>query len=191
MKEKEAQCRGDIFTTNLKYIKKKYGQDGIGKLQKELKKRGSKLVLKDLKDLDWYPMEERIIFLESVYDSLLKPQGRKLYDFAYDAPRNRGMLKLFVRVRYSPHELADKASSIWSDYYTVGKISMVEKREYGATLHLKEFYFEPYELMIEYMTGYFQSFFELTGAKEPKLEILRMEDEEKPYFKIEANWKYY
>ena len=189
MKEKEALCRGDTFTTNLKYIKKKYGKDGLDTVQKELKKRKSSLVLSELKDLDWYPLHERKIFLEAVFYGLLEPQGKRLYDFAYDAPKNRGLLKLFVKLRYSPGELVDKAPDLWEEYYTRGKFTIKEKHANGGTAHLTDFHFEPAEMMIEYMEGYFTAFFELTGAKDPKVEIKKISESYEPYYEIKMSWK--
>jgi hypothetical protein len=189
MTKKEPLCRGDTFTTNLKYIKKKYGRDGLDKVQEELKKRKSSLVLKELKDLEWYPLHERKLFLEAVYYGILEPLGKRLYDFAYAAPKDRGMLKLFVRLRYSPNELVEKAPQIWGDYYTRGKLEIIKNGKKGAKLKLKEFHFEPYEMMIEYMEGYFQAFFEMTGAKEPKVKITRVADSYEPYFNVKVTWK--
>jgi len=122
---------------------------------------------------DWYPLQEALIeptekFCDLFYGGEEKgalEMGRFSAEFAL-----KGIYKIFVKIG-SPSFVISRASQIFSTYLRPGGMEVVERSSKRVVLHVV--LPESHGLLDLRIAGWMERALEMSGAKEPEIEITR------------------
>lgn len=112
------KCKGAAINGLLKYIKKKWGEQG---LRDAMKVAG---IARTPRDGEWMPVEKR----NALYEWLIKNKGQKqVYEAARHAARDLGIFS-FLFSFVGVEKLLEKARLNYSTLYNYGEV-VIEKQE--------------------------------------------------------------
>ena len=123
----EGRAKGVVFQTDLSYILKKWGEDGLKKIEGQLKELGCPIDYRQIRAMEWLPMGARILSLMVVKDGFqlgdedIKGMGR-------NAPKVSFLLRFLLRTVVSPAATLEHTRQLWKNHYTRGKV-FAEYRE--------------------------------------------------------------
>ncbi|MEM3395973.1 MAG: hypothetical protein QW620_00485 [Thermoplasmata archaeon] len=156
-------CRAGIIQTDMEYIKKKKGNEGLNTLDKVLKEMGINLTqIKSMRSRDQVPLSMRCKFLDAclkVFDGKIE----KIREMGREAPKASMLIKMLYPFHLSPNYALTHASRVWRDHYSVGEIVILESGPGHALFALKNF--RTTKLMCVFLAGAFAGVGDLTRAK--------------------------
>ena len=157
--EIKGEARGVVFKTDTEYILKEKGEEGLKKVEEELKKLGYPIKFKETRTMDFYPVGLRALSLLTIKkvfdfdDGKIKEMGKK-------APKISTIIKLFMKYFLSLEKTIGQVSKMWEKHYTIGKLEAeVNEKERYIILRLKDFKIHP--VLCKYLEEYFSSVTEL------------------------------
>ncbi|MCP6719277.1 MAG: hypothetical protein KJI71_03540 [Patescibacteria group bacterium] len=150
----KGEVRGVVFKTDGEYVLKEKGEEGLRKLEEELKKLGTPIKYKEIKTMAFYPVGLRIISILAI---------KKVFDFDNERIKDMGLfatkisliIKLFIRYFLSIQRVFFKeAPKIWKKHWTIGEMVPIELNEDQkyAILKIKDFNLHP--IYCYYLRGY-------------------------------------
>ncbi|MEI6597059.1 MAG: hypothetical protein WCL13_02505 [bacterium] len=153
IKKAPGEMRGNGPKTIGDYILRKEGESGLQKVEEILKVLGYPIEYRKIKQMDYYPM-----WLAGVTLLIAK----RLFDFSNEDFRKMGEMdvkftpikKFFVKYFVSLKKAYEAAPKIFSQYYTEGKLEMMEfnEKERRAILKVSDFGLNEYHC--QYIIGY-------------------------------------
>ncbi len=155
----KGQVRGTVFQTDAEYIKRKYGQEGLTKVKKQLEQLGYPIEYENVKALNWHPLSRRVIsFL--VMKDIFQWQDADFRKMGNEAPKYSFIVKLMIKFFISPRIAFSHAPDYWIKHYNVGILETTEFNEdnMNAVVRIKEF--ETHSIYCRYLEGYFQKLFQ-------------------------------
>ncbi|MCX8173841.1 MAG: hypothetical protein N3F63_04445 [Thermoplasmata archaeon] len=159
----EGFCRAGVLQTDLEYIKKKKGNEGLNKLDKVLKGMGISLPnIQSMRSRDNVPLWMRCKFLDAcleVFDGNIE----KIREMGREAPKASMLIKMLYPFHLSPNYALTHASRVWRDHYSAGELVILESSSCHALLALKNF--RTTKLMCIFFAGAFVGVGDLTKAK--------------------------
>jgi len=114
-------CRGTVFSSNIRFIHQNQGKEALREIWNRLQERGIDLDIYVIMDMDWYPLEFRVAFLEILRD-LYADNPRFISDLGEHAARDRGLMSLIIPYAVKVEDLFARVASYWKEYYTVGEM---------------------------------------------------------------------
>ncbi len=185
----KGKVRGNVLNTDAKYITFKYGKEGLGKLEKEIKKTGVEIKYEKVKNTDWYPIGYRAISLIVIKETF-DWGDEELFEMGKAAPKNsfivRTVLKYFVSLEKTFNEL-DK---YWDKHYSIGKLETkrIDLKRKFLEFYIKDFMVHP--CLCIYFKGYFSSIAEMILRNDDiKVEEPKCSFKGAPYHKFVITWK--
>ena len=185
---KEGEIVGEVFRTQLKYIRNKKGEKGLDDFAEQAKKLGRELDLREIKPQQWYPVGLRpygwLVMLKAFN------WGKKeLIDSGYQAPKTSFIMKVLARYFLSLEATIKKSPHYWKKHYTIGSLEVVKvdakKKEF--ILKVKDFQVSP--LFCIFYTGYFAKVLELGGAKDAKIKETKCMFKEDDHHEFLFTWE--
>ena len=158
----KGEIRGVTFKTDATYVLAKKGEEGLKKVQAEMKKAGVKIDFDKIKNIDWYPFAWRVLAIRIIKD-IFGWGDEELFDMGHSAPSNSFIVKILLRYFVSFRKTSEEAAQYWSKHYSVGKLETTEfddKKKY-VIYRLSDFKIHP-DICV-YLKGYFTAIAELTN----------------------------
>lgn len=159
--EIKGEVRGVTLKTDMEYILKEKGENGLKKLEDELKGLGQPINFREIKTMAFYPVGLRalsLLAIKRVFDF----DDEKIKEIGFFATKTSLIIKLFVRYFLSVQRVFLKeAPKLWKKHYTVGELNTVElneEKKYGI-LRLKNVDVHP--IVCCYLEGYFRGVLKL------------------------------
>lgn len=151
----KGETRGFNLEHDTRWILKNWGEEGLKKVERKLKRVGYPIEYKKLKIMDFYPAGLRAISLLAIKEvfNLDKEGVRNVCAFH---PKISLVMKLFAKYFYSIPVVMDQGPNIWKKYWTVGELVSVDynKEKKHAIFRIKEFDLHP--TFCNCMEGYFK-----------------------------------
>lgn len=154
LKEMSGEVRGVTMQTDVNYVLKKIGDEGLAKLQQKTKELGWEIDYKNIKTMGWYPLGQRVISLLAAKEAFGWGDG-EIQDMGNCAPKYSFIASTMLKYFLSVSKVFQEAARYWDKHYSVGKLVPVqidEKKKF-ALLRLKDFNIDP--ILCPYFKGYF------------------------------------
>jgi len=152
----EGEVRGISIKADGENILEKNGEKGLKKLEAKLSEIGHPVEFKKVKTMNFYPLGLKAIVLLSI---------KEVFEFSDEDISKMGefqsklslIIKTFMRYFFSLQKMAQKTQDLWSKYYTVGTLAVIElnEKEKRGILRLKNFKLHP--LHCKLLCGFFGS----------------------------------
>lgn len=186
----KGKVRGVVFQTDAEYVRNRGGEEGLSRLEEELKKIGYPIEYKDIKATSWYSLGMRVISL-LVIKEIFNLNDKEIEEMGNAAPKYsfilRMLMKFFVTIQMSYKE----SPKYWEKHYTIGELEApgydLKKRYF--IVRLKDFKIDP--VLCIYFGGYFKriSQFLLKDAKNFKIEETKCMFKGDPYHEFLITWE--
>lgn len=156
--EMNGQVRGAVFETDAEYIKNRFGDEGINRVESALDKLGYPISYENVKSMQWLPLGLRALSLIVIKD-VFNWNDEDVKDMGDAAPKYSFIVKLLMKFFVSPGVAFSHAPEYWVKHYDTGRLEPVELDEAtgNAVIHLYDFKVHP--LYCRYLEGYFQRLF--------------------------------
>ena len=121
----KGETRGLSIKGDVEYVRHKFGQEGINKIEAEMEKLGFPVEYEKMKQMDFYP-----VGLEALTIVVMK----KIFNFKENDYYAMGafnsklsfIVRLFMRYFVSLEVLAKESKKLWKKYYTVGEFKVLD-----------------------------------------------------------------
>jgi len=156
--EMNGQVRGAVFETDAEYIKNRFGDEVIKRVESALDKLGYPISYENVKSMQWLPLGLRALSLIVIKD-VFNWNDEDVKDMGDAAPKYSFIVKLLMKFFVSPRVAFSHAPEYWVKHYDTGRLEAVELDEAtgNAVIHLYDFKVHP--LYCRYLEGYFQRLF--------------------------------
>ena len=151
----EGGVRGESIQADLEFIRNEVGEEGLEKLERELKKLGSPIDYKNIRALDFYPLGWQAIMMVCT-EKLFGFDEEKFWKWGRFLEKSL-LVRLFVRHFVSIERAAKEAPRMWRHNLTVGDLKVIglDKEKKNLILRLENFTILPY--YCHALRGYFSS----------------------------------
>jgi hypothetical protein len=171
--EIEGEARGIHLKNDAEYILTEKGEEGLKKVEEELESLGFSIDYKKIKNLEFYPAGLRILSLLATKKTFNwdDDEIRKMCRFA---ARASFIVKMYLKFFYSVPKLMEKASKMWREYWTEGKLIVKDysEKERYAVLRIEGSDLHP--IYCRCLEGYFKGLTKMV-VKTEKPECLETE----------------
>jgi len=151
----QGEVRGVTFKTDIEYILKEKGEEGLKKVEQALERLGCPIRYKEINTMTFYPVGLRALSLLVI---------KQIFDFTNEEIKKMGffatkvslMIKLFTRYFLSLQRVFFKeAPRIWKKHWTLGELVPVELNEEKKYAIMKLENFNLHPIYCHYLGGYF------------------------------------
>lgn len=158
------RVRGAVFETDAAYIRNRYGDEGLGKLNAALAEVAQPIDYESVNSMEWFPLGLRALSLLVIKD-VFNWNDEQIKEMGDAAPKYSFIVKLLMKFFVSPAVAFQHAPEYWVKHYDIGKLDAVELDEEGrrAVIHLHDFRVHP--IYCRYLEGYFQRLFKFMYPK--------------------------
>jgi hypothetical protein len=158
------RVRGAVFETDAAYIRNRYGDEGLGKLNAALAEVGQPIDYESVNSMEWLPLGLRALSLLVIKD-VFNWNDKQIKEMGDAAPKYSFIVKLLMKFFVSPAVAFQHAPEYWIKHYDIGKLDAVELDEprRRAVIHLHDFRVHP--IYCRYLEGYFQRLFKFMYPK--------------------------
>ena len=127
----EGRVKGEVFLTDLAYIKEKKGQKGVTTIEEELKKLGFPFEFKKINRNKWYQIGFRILIL-LLTKQLFRWGDEGIEEMGKAGPKTSFIIRLFMKYFISREKIFKTAwIKIWPRFFSRGVPETVAFREEG------------------------------------------------------------
>ncbi len=158
LKSIKGDVRGVVFKTDAEFIKEKFGEEGLEKLQSAAKKMDIPIDYKgEINATRWYPLSWRVLSILLIQE-VFGWNDEKIIEMGEAAPKYSFIIKTLLRYFLSLEKTFSEISKYWDEHYSVGKLVVPDPtvvNENYLLFYLKDFKVHP--IMCEYYKGYFLS----------------------------------
>jgi len=136
--------RGEEISGLAENIKKKYGEEGIRKVEEKLKELGYPTVFSKLQLTGWYP-EGLNVLLILLSKEILGWTNEEIFEMGRKIPQLFFITKMFIKYFVSVKKTFDASNQYWRKFMTCGELEPFkfnEKEKY-AIWRLKDYKFHP------------------------------------------------
>jgi len=140
----QGECRGIHLRNDAEYILAEKGQDGVDKVEKELARVGYPIKYAKIKNMEFHPSGMRILSLLAA-KKVFKWGDEDIRDMCGFAAGVSFIVKLYMKFFYSIPKILEKASKMWREYWTEGRLEVKSQNEEEryAVLHVEDFDLHP------------------------------------------------
>ena len=156
----KGETRGFNIECDTRWILKYKGEDGLRRVEEELKKMGYPINYKTLKIMDYYPAGLRALSLLAI-KKVFNLGREEIREIGALHPKTPLIIKFFIKYFFSVPRIMKEASKMWKKYWTVGEFIPVsyDMKEGYAVVRLKDFNLHP--VFCHCLEGYFVTIAEL------------------------------
>ncbi len=146
---------GNPILNKFKFVRAKFGREGIERVEQRLKELNIDLNMKDLKDFEWHPQWLDVLVLKIITQEFnLKEED--LEEMGSFSARVSFIARLMMRYFVSIERVAKEASRYWRKYRTEGELRPIKVSEKDREVILKLEGFKGHPLYCPYFRGYFK-----------------------------------
>lgn len=152
--ETKGQVKGAVFQTDAEYIKRKWGPEGLKKVEGKMRDMGYPIVYERAKAMEWYPLGLRLLSLLATKESF-NLNDKDINHMGNTAPKLSFIIKLILKSFVSVEVAFARAPDMWTKHYSVGKLeSEFHGKEKYGWIFLNEIELHP--IFRRYLEGYFR-----------------------------------
>ncbi len=150
----EGNVRTATLRTDLAYIKRWEGKEGLNRVEDKLQALGYPIRYEETRALDWCPIGRRVLSLLVIRD-VFNWDDENIRAMGFAAPLYSFVARLFMKALASPKQTISRAPDYWASHFNVGKVEVEfhEKEKY-ICLFVKGF--EGHPLLCKHMEGYLE-----------------------------------
>jgi len=182
------KVRGQVFITDLGYVREKKGEEGVRLLKKKIREWGVPIDYEKAKPLEWYSVGLRAISLLALKE-VFGWGDKEIFDLGNCAPKFSFIVKMLMKYLLSPKKTFQESPRYWKKHYNIGKLEAHEfnDKEKYFVLHLKDFKINP--ILCTYLSGYYLRIAQY-GIKSEKITIEETKCMHKgdPYHEFIIRW---
>ncbi len=153
LEKKKGMVRGEKFRTHASFITLKSGEEGLNKVEKELKNSGHPMQLSKASTFKWYPA-----FIHPAILIILKKHlqwsDEDIFEMGTSSSKLSFINRVLVRYMISAEKVFLKAPQVWRSYYDTGDLSLVSLNEKEKYLTVRLLNFDMHPLVCLYNAGY-------------------------------------
>ena len=152
--EIKGRINGVPFKTDMEFVLKEKGEEGLKKLEEELKRMKHPIEYKKSRTTEFYPAGLRVLSLLTI-KKIFDFDDKKIEDMGFFAVKVSFFAKLLIKYYISPEKVFfKKAPGLWRKQATEGELVPVEfdKKRKQAIVRLKNINLHP--LYCRYLQGY-------------------------------------
>ncbi|MDO8424699.1 MAG: hypothetical protein Q7S70_02045 [bacterium] len=158
------EARGVILKTDGEFILREKGEEGLKKLEKELKELGFPIDYRQIESMNFYPLGLRIISLLAI-QKVFGFDEQKIKEMGSAAPKVSLVIKLFMQYFLSLKLIFKQIPRMWHKHYTVGDLVPVELDEEKRIIILRVRNFNLHPVFCSYICGYFSEIIKMVVKK--------------------------
>ena len=166
------KVKGSAVAALQQFIKESHGSVGYASWLNALPVTSRTVFAGGVLQSDWFPLRDSyIVPTQTMCDLFHGGDQRASWEVGAFSARNslRGIYRAFVRVA-SAAFVVDRAGSIFSTYYTPGRISTAEHSASRFVLHMTDID-EPHRILEYRICGWIEGALELCNAKQNRISI--------------------
>ena len=152
------RVRGAVFETDAAYIRNRFGDEGIAKVETALQEMGHPVAYDKVNSMEWLPLGLRALSLLVIKD-VFKWSDADIKDMGDAAPKYSFIVKLLMKFFVSPSMAFNHAPEYWVKHYDIGRLDPVELDEVSGNALINLYDFRVHPLYCRYLEGYFQRLF--------------------------------
>jgi len=148
------RVRGQVFITDIEYVREKRGEEGVKILKKKMKELGNPINYEEVKVTEWYPLGLRVVSLLAIKE-VFNWGDKEIWDMGNCAPKYSFIVKMLMKYFLSAERSFKESPKYWIKHYSVGKLEAHEfdEKEKYLTLRLHDFKIHP--ILCSYYLGYY------------------------------------
>lgn len=160
----KGELRGAVFKTDIQFILKEKGKEGLKKIEKEMERLGYPFEYEKIRVTSFYPIGLRAVSL-LVMKKVLGFSNEKITEMGFEAPRSSFILRLsmkFLAFTRSAKLWYQNTPGLWRKFVTIGEFSVPEFDEKDKKIvidRIRDFNVHP--ILCTYLLGILPSFNEL------------------------------
>ncbi len=164
------EVKGVVFQTDIDYILRKKGEDGLKSFNKAIKEAAIGIKMDEIKAMNWYPVGWRGAFLLIAKD-VLGFSEKDIKDMGRDAPKLSFLARLFFHFFLPTRKMVNEVPDYWNKHYSIGKLEVVKfsEKEKIAILQISNINIHP--LFCLYLEGYFETVTKMTRPNDSKVTV--------------------
>ncbi len=184
----KGEVRGVVFKTDRHFIINRAGEDGLKKVEEELKKMNCSFDYEEEADnMSFYPIGMRAMSIIAISKAFnLDREGVK--EMGFQAPKFSLMIKFFMRYFLSAEKIMEKAGEMWKKHYTVGKLESVELNMEEKILRAHLYDIDLHPIFCDYLCGYFGSVIKMGVGEDVKSEEEKCIHQGDEYHEFVIRW---
>ncbi|HDS08943.1 MAG TPA: hypothetical protein ENN73_01840 [Firmicutes bacterium] len=181
------QVKGTVFKSSIEYIKTRFGEEGFQRILSNLSPEEQSVLLLRVSAALWYPFELYINLSKSILKEFGEMNPKVLREMGgYSAEKGLyGAYKIIFRLG-TPTYIIKIARKAYSLYFDRGILEIHESGECMVKLKLHDIT-EINDLHLERILGWMEKTFEMTGGKDPFVEVFEKNYEEM-YVIFKGTW---
>ncbi len=170
------------------YVKGRYGEDGVSKLQQKLTDLGCPLTFDKIRVGEWYPEGHNVVTLLAA-KQIFNWTEEDVFDVGYEAPKLSLGAKIYIKYLVDPKKMFEVAAGYWKKFVECGDIEPFEfnDKEKYMIYRMRGYEFNP--IMCIYLAGSFL-YVAKTAIKTEKMYTKETKCIHKgdPYHEFYMNW---
>lgn len=150
------QTRGVAFKTDIDFVLKEKGEEGVRKVEEKLLEAGLEIKYKDIETMKFYPMGLRAISLLAIKEAFgfTKEDIKRM---GLVAPKISLIIKFFLQYFMSPQKVFKEVPKMWSRHHTVGEIEPIKFDEKNKESIIRIKNLKSHPIFCCFLTGYFST----------------------------------
>ena len=140
----KGEARGAHFQNDAEFVLKEKGEQGLKKVEQEIKKIGYSIEYNKIDPFAFYPVGLRIISLLAIKKAFDWP-NKKIEELGSYAMKVSWIIRLFMKYFFSVEKVLEEAQQTWSKYFNIGQLEIKEfnQAEKKIILKIKDFNLHP------------------------------------------------
>ncbi|MCX6818955.1 MAG: hypothetical protein NT129_03050 [Candidatus Aenigmarchaeota archaeon] len=157
------EFRGSAFATDMAYVLKHAGKEGIEKLEAKLSSWKHPIAYERIKKAIWYPIGLQVLSLLAA-EEVFGWTEKDIHDMGYSGPENSFTMKIVLKYFVGLKKTYQQSPFIWSSHYSVGRLVNPDLKDEGEEKHavFQIFDFKIHPVLCTYLAGYILKLCELT-----------------------------
>lgn len=173
----KGECRGIHLRNDAQYILMLKGKKGLLQVERELKNFGFLIKYNEIKNMEFYPAGWRIISLLAVQKvfNWSEDDIQKMCSFSAGVSF---IIKLYMKFFYSIPKVLEKASKMWQEYWTDGRLIVKNHDEKKKQIVIRIEDFVTHPIYCRCLEGYFRGLTKMvTKTKNPECKEIKCSKE--------------
>ncbi len=184
----EGDVRGMALKSHGSFIIKEKGEEGLKRLEQEMKRLGCPFEYKKIEPMDFYPVgieALELILAKEIFDF----QDKKFEEMGRFGAKSSLIMRFFTKYLFSINTVVKHASKIWRRYYTRGKleVKVMDPEQRRAVVQLRDFQIHVYHCL--HVKGFLESVLKMTlGGRPVKIEETKCISRSDQYHEFIVTW---
>jgi len=148
------KVRGQVFLTDLGYIKEKKGKEGVELLKKKMKEWGNPIDYDNVRVAEWYPVGLRAVSLLAIKE-VFGWGEKEIFQLGNNAPKFSFIVKMLMKSFLSIERVFKECPKYWTKHYTKGWLENYQIDEERKFVILRLHDFKVHPILCPLLAGYF------------------------------------